>query len=611
MAAIPRQSVVLVLGIGLVTAVLGGSSCSASNGGSGFGDDDASGSTQSGANGGQGGQGGLFGNGGANVGGGSDCPIHCSADLHQVLDCNENVVTTCPPDQGCGPGGVCIAPCDSAKENKSTIGCDFYSIPPGPETETRGSCFAAMLANTWTSPVTITAEYAGMPLDIASIARTPVGSGASITYQPLTNGQLAPGEIGIVFLSQYPSGDIFWVPCPAGTTAAINNNVVVTGTGYGEAFHITTSAPVVAYDIFPYGGAASFVSSATLLVPTPTWGTNVIAADAYATDPNLAFVNGFPHIQIVAAEDGTNVTISPTAAIVGGPGVAGTGQGQPATYSLNRGQMLQFQQDARLAGSPISADKPISVWGGTACMNIPVGNYACDSGHQQLLPVQALGNEYLGVRYRDRIQGANEIVPYQIIGAVDGTTLTYDPAPPPGAPAGLMSGQLVEFSTSEPFMVRSQDADHPFYMAINMTGAGAVPGNFNNDGDPEFVNIIPPQQYLNHYLFLTDPTYLNTHLVFTRKKGKDNAFHDVMLDCAGILTGWQPIGVGGQYEYTRVDLVVGGASVGGCNNGVHTADSTEPFGLTVWGWDVTVSYGYPAGMSVEPINTVIVPPDPK
>jgi len=364
--------------------------------------------------------------------------------------------------------------------------------------------------------------------------------------------------------------------------------------------------------MYPYGGAASMVSSATLLVPTPAWGTNYIAADAYKTDPNLSFVNGNPFIQIVAAEDGTKVTISPTAAIVGGPGVAGTGQGQPATYDLNRGQVLQFLQDQELAGSPISSDKPVSVWGGTACMNIPVGMYACDSGHQELLPVTTLGHEYLGVRYRDRVPSANESVPYTIIGAVDGTALTYDPAPPPGAPSTIASGQAVEFSTGSEFVVKSQDDKHPFYFATHMTGAGAIPNNFtDNLGDPEYVNVVPPEQYLSSYLFLTDPTYRNTHLVFTRTKAKDGSFKDVTLDCAGTLSGWQPVGSSGTYEFTRVDLVSGGAPVGGCNSGVHTATSAAGFGLTVWGWDTTCSYGYPAGMSVEPINTVIVPPDPK
>jgi hypothetical protein len=544
--------------------------------------------------------------GSVGVGGGCGS-IHCSADLHQVLDCNENVIKTCPDDQGCAPGGECVAPCDSAAANASTIGCDFYSVVPGPEYETRGSCFAALLANTWTTPITIEASHAGVPLDIAQIARTPEGSGQAITYSPLPNNELLPGKIAILFLSAYPSGDIFYVGCPAGVSAGVQFDPAVDKTGIGNAFQIRTSAPVVAYDIYPYGGAASFVSSATLLVPTPTWGTNFIAADAYRTDPNLSFVNGQPFIQIVASQDNTSVTISPTVPIVGGPGVAGTGQGQPATYTLNRGQYVQFLQNDELSGSPISADKPISVWGGSACMNIPVGSYACDSAHQQLLPVSALGREYLGVRYRDRAGGVPENTPYTLVGAVDGTTLTYEPTIPPGAPTSLASGQTVEFSTGAEFVVRSQDSDHPFYMSLHMTGAQLADGD---QGDPEYVTVIPPEQYLPEYLFLTDPTYRNTHLVFTRQKAVDG-FRDVTLDCLGTVTGWAPIGTAGQFEFARVDLTLNGAPVGNCNTGVHTAESTAPFGLTVWGWDTTCSYAYPAGMSVQPINTVIVPADPR
>jgi hypothetical protein len=559
---------------------------------------------------GNGGSGASSGQGGGftvDQGGSNNCPIHCSVDLHDVLDCNNNLIQTCPPDQGCGPGGTCIAPCESAEENKSTIGCDFYSVIPGPEYEVRGSCFAAMLANTWTTPVTITAAWGGTTGDGATIARVPVGQGNALSYQPLTNGQLQPGEIAIVFLAQYSSGDFLQVPCPSGTQSLVNSATEVDGTGMGTAFHITTDRPVVAYDIFPWGGASSFVTSATLLVPTPTWGDNVIAVDAYEANPSLAFVNGFPHIQVVASQDNTEVTISPTSAIVGGNGVPGTGQGVPITYTLDAGQVLQLQQPARLIGSPIQATAPISVWGGTACMNIPIGSSACDAAHQQLMHVQALGNRYLGAQYRPRANGPEESVPYTIVGAVDGTTLSYDPAAPAGAPTTLASGQFAIFETATQFSVTSQDADHPFYLASHMTGGSLAGGN----GDPEYVNVVAPQQWLDFYLFLTDPTYANTNLVFTRKRHADMTFKDVTLDCAGVLTGWQPIGTAGEFEFTRVDLVANGQPVGGCDNGAHNADSEAPFGLTVWGFDQYASYGYPGGMSVKPINTVVVPPTPK
>jgi hypothetical protein len=142
-----------------------------------------------------------------------------------------------------------------------------------------------------------------------------------------------------------------------------------------------------------------------------------------------------------------------------------------------------------------------------------------------------------------------------------------------------------------------------------MTGWQNLPST--DTGDAEYVIAIPPKQYLSHYLFLTDPTYATSHLVFVRKKAKDGTFKPVTLDCMGELKQWQPLGAAGQYEYSLVDLVNGFVPQGACDNGVHTADSEEPFGLTVWGWDYAVSYAYPAGMSTQPINSVVVEPVPK
>ena len=120
------------------------------------------------------------------------------------------------------------------------------------------------------------------------------------------------------------------------------------------------------------------------------------------------------------------------------------------------------------------------------------------------------------------------------------------------------------------------------------------------------MNLVPPQQFLRSYLFLTDPTYTSTDLVFVRQLAADGTYHDVTLDCAGVLSNWFGIG-GSSNQYTRVSWQRTGTN--GCSNGVHRAFSTAPFGLTVWGTDLYTSYGYPAGMSVRPINTVVVGPE--
>ena len=612
-----------IAAVGAITAFVG-AGCGSSKGPSGF-----TGAGDGGGGRGDDGSGGMiFGDSGDFGDGlttGAGCsPLRCSSDLHSVLDCAGNLVKQCQPDQGCG-GADCVPACDSARVNKSTIGCDYYSVDPQTIAAGNGACFAAFIANTWTSPVTIAVERAGQSLDVSGFARIPSGSGQSISYAPLPGGQLPPGQVAILFLAR--SGTAL-VNCPMGIKPAFTSGLAnVTGTGMGDAFHITSTAPVVAYDIFPYGGGQSAATSATLLLPTSAWDTNYIGVNAYRKSTFVPEAQ--PTLDIVAAEDGTTVTISPTAAIVAGAGVAAAAKGTPTTYNLKKGQILQFTQDAELTGSPIQSNKPVGVWGGATCLNVDVGKQACDSAHQQIPPVKALGHEYVAVRYRERFDGSNEAPPWRFVGAVDGTKLTYEPSMPPGAPTTLAVGQVAEFRSPGPYVVKSQDDMHPFYMSAYMTGAEEVNPSLNDGrGDPEFVNVIPAQEYLDSYVFFTDPTYPETNLVLVRVKAKDG-FKDVTLDCAGKLANWMPVGSGGAYEYTRIDLVRHNfAKQGSCDNGRHEIKSDAPFGLTVWGWgsaetggifgipgtgfySQAVSYAYPAGASVQPINTVVVPPTPR
>src|SRR5207253_171923 len=123
-------------------------------------------------------------------------------------------------------------------------------------------------------------------------------------------------------------------------------------------------------------------------------------------------------------------------------------------------------------------------------------------------------------------------------------------------------------------------------------------------GDEEFVNILPPAQWLSSYVFFTDPTYDTTNLVIVRTHVA-SGFHDVMVDCLGTIDGWKPVGTTGDYEITNVDLQRG-SPVGTCANGRHFASSAAPFGLMVWGLDRVASYAYPAGGNVGKINPVVI-----
>jgi hypothetical protein len=518
----------------------------------------------------------------------------CSADLHNILTCGPNpqIIQTCMGDQGCGPTG-CINACDAAAANKSSIGCDYYAIPADSSVAS-GSCFAAFITNTWTVPMKVTLTWKGKPIDATPYAYIPKGSGASITYQPIPNTGIPTNSMAIVFLNQTSEGSPLHVACPATVKAAVETeNMVLHGTNKSNAMQITTSVPAVAYDIYPYGGAKSYISSATLLLPTTAWDTNYIAA-TMGNDP----ASYTPGVDFVAREDNTTVTLLPSTNITAANGVAGATKNVPVMYSINKGQTIHIMElpdgmGNDLSGSVVQSNKPIGVWGEHFCMF-------------QSTPPK-----------------------WRIIGAAKGTTLTYDP-PINTAPATLTLGQLVEFDGPGAFHVESQDNMHPFYLAAHRPGGDCdaahqqIPpvkalgneyvavGNESADwsvGGPETVNVVPPAQFLASYIFFTDPSYGWTDVALSRKKAADNTYKDVILDCAGTVTGWQTIGTT-DYQYTHVDVQKNHAPVGNCDNGLHTIKSDAPLGITVWGYDSASSYAYPAGASVKPINTIVIPPTP-
>ncbi|MRG98162.1 IgGFc-binding protein [Polyangium spumosum] len=556
------------------------------------------------------------GNGGTTAGDGGDflpdgglpgCDATCSGDLKAVVDCYGQVMQQCTADQACANGKCVDNACLAAVEARSSYGCDYWALKTALRPQADGACFAAFVANTWAKPVHLQVSRKGSTLDPATFAYIPsVGANGAVQYNAYDAIKgIDVGQVAILFLSRKLQGASV-IDCPK--PAALSAETGVVDTGIGDAFHITTDYPVAAYQIVPYGGAQTAVTSATLLLPTSAWDTNYLAINAYKASD--VFPDAWPSLAILAHEDNTKVTLLPNKAIVGGGGVPTSDLNKPVDYMLNAGQFLQITQADELTGSPITSDKPIAVFGASKCMNVPSMQDDCDSGQQQLAPVRALGNEYVAVRYKSRSTTEEESSRWRLVGAVDGTTLTWTPMKPAGAPTTINQGQVLEFEDPGPFVVRSQDAQHPFYMGGYMTGGAP----YNNIGDPEWVNVIPPQQFLRRYVFFTDPTYPETSLVVIRVKSKTTGeFASVELKCRGPLQNWTSIG---DYEYTRVDLVTGDfQGVMACTNGVQEMSSTQPFGVTVWGWGTTpqtlnVSYAYPAGVGILPINELPPPIGP-
>jgi hypothetical protein len=533
----------------------------------------------------------------------------CSSDLHNVLDGNGNVVATCPDDQGCA-AGACVPACQAAAASQGSVGCDFVvATPPfldNADFDITPPCFAVFLANNWPKDAQVTITRGGTPYDATTFGRVPDGTPNAATWPAVPATGIQPSNVGVLFLSQDPSSmNLSSLTCPITPAVSQSGGTAVwTGaaaaSGIGTAWHITTTYPVSAYDILPYGGAPSALPSADLLLPTSAWGTNFVTAG-----PQRSQGAGFG--QVVAAMDGTTVTVTPSVALPGGTGVAPAAANTPTTYTLDAGQFIQWQDVNDMAGSVISSNNPVSFTGGTGYLCLADSTSSgggCDSGHQMTPPVSALGYEYVAMPYTTRRADLQEeSILYRFVGTTADTALTYDP-PVPGAPAALTVGQVVEFEATGPFKVTSQDNMHPFYVGQYMAGCHVTSGSRPGGGclgDEEFVNILPPAQWLTSYVFFTDPTYTTTTLTVTRKA----PFQDVTIDCIGPVTGWENVSGGTEYQVAHVDLQRD-TPVGTCTNGRHTATSSGAFNIMVWGLASFASYAYPAGGNVGKINPVVV-----
>lgn len=500
------------------------------------------------------------------------CVEGCTLDRRSVC-IDRRPTTLCADPLACFKG-TCVAPCTAAGAYDDTSGCSFYSAVP--DSTSQGACFAIVLSNPSTVPAKVAIEWDGVGVDVRRVLRVPHGAGPSVTYEALESPEIAPGDVAIAFVADSSSDGS---ACPAEIGGAgLLADVAVHGPGVGKAFHVRSSVPVSAHAVFPFGGGTKGLGTATLLYPEHAWTTS-----AEAIELNLPYGTG-PIVQLVSGRDTNTVSMTPLDAIHGGGSVVSTSPAnRVVTYQPNSGDFIQFSQFGQfsLTGSKIEGTSPVGVFAGSACPNSGVA--ACDPLFQQVPPLSHLGREYVAARHRNRFADIDEPTPWHFVGVVDGTVLSYEPAAPEGAPTSLMAGQIIQFRSKTPFVVRSQDGDHPFYAAVMMESCAVYGTEDDCRGDPEMTTLVPTSRFGQSASFFADPSYPETNLVVVRAADAASEFHDVDLDCLGKIDGWESIAP--HFQLARVDLSRGNFEAqGACNTGTRTLKSDGAFTATVWGW---------------------------
>ncbi len=467
---------------------------------------------------------------------------------NNVVVCNEagdgkDPVETCDPIQGvtCDPNeGACAGACAPGSLGLSYIGCDYYPTVLQQHDSYNGGThqFAVAVSNTSNKAAQVT-----------------VTRGANMVAQQM----VAPNSVQIINLP--------WVN---ELTKGQGPSVVVAD----GAYRLRSDNPVTVYQYNPL--AATTTNDASVLLPVNTWTGNYLVAawPLWGTYP------GF--YAVVARTDGTTVTISPSGTgkqIKAGGGVAADGTG---VVMLNEGDVLEVMNSAGdVTGTIISADKPVQVFGGHECTNVPLNISACDHLEESMFPIETLAKEYLvvpSVQVPNNALEKAQVV--RVVASEDATTLVFDPDQPV-AKFLAKAGDFVELpTTTAKFLVTG---DKKILVAQYMVGQS---GGFGTS-DPAMLLAVNPLQWRKSYLVHAPTSWVANFTDLMAKTGTS-----VQVDGA-LVGGWMPIGNTG-YSYTHVSLSNNG-------NGNHSITADQGVGVGVYGVQSFGSYWYPGGLDLDVI----------
>jgi hypothetical protein len=346
------------------------------------------------------------------------------------------------------------------------------------------------------------------------------------------------------------------------------------------AYRLVSSRPVTVTQFNPFEGAPlAHSNDASRLTATASLGTRYRAAGYPVRNgegPNDSY------LALVGVADDTQVTVrlGPRGSIRAGRGVVAVPFGGTSTFSLGLGDVVELvaaaQAQSDFNGTPIESTKPVAVLTGHPCALNPDPAVWCDHLEESLAPVSRLGNDYVVPLPSHPLTGRAPVGHSVIfVGDADGTDLTYAPAQPPGAPAHLSAGEVVDVPrVTVDFEVH---ATRPFVLLTMMLGSAQL-DTVSYAGDPSFSVPHDVGEFRTRYLFFAPPGYDTSFADIVAAAGAD-----VLLDGAQASAPPSPI-AGTGFVVQRLAL---GA-------GAHILTSPSPLGVQVVGYSNAQSYAYPA-----------------
>ena len=546
-----------------------------------------------------GGEGGLVGDDGPSSfgdGGGTACTgTHCSSDLHSVVDCNGNVVSTCPADQGCAASG-CVERLPGGRgRTRASLGCELLRGRPGHHHRARRRR-GRLLRRVHRQHVGHAADRRrrlrrldARPLDL----RLPAQGlrPEHHLHAALGRGHPAPAR------SRSSSSRTSRTPAP---DRGSDHLPVERHAGHHEPRRRDARHRHRHRVPHPHDRARSSrtTSSRTAAARARSRAPRCSCRrrrGTRTTSPSTAIGHGArPHRRAVhrdrraAGRDAGHHQAGRRHR--GRHGRRGRRRrGRRRRTPLNKGQILQFTQDAPLDGSILQSNKPDRPLGRQdgaqhrrraattprTSRSRPCARSAASTSASATATATAAP--------RSRRRGAS---------SAPSTARRSRGSRRRRAARRRRSslGQVAQFDSTGPFVVQSQDASHPFYVSAHMTGArqydpepaaaaataAATPSSSTSSR--------PASTCRRTSSSPTRPTRRRTSSWCARRRTA--RFEDVTLDCAGdahrLAAGRQRRALRVHAHRSRHRQLPGHRQLR--QRAARDQEQRRPFGVTVWGW---------------------------
>ena len=562
-----------------------------------------------------------------------------SCDGFDILRCRpdgsgSDLIGSCDPEVGdvCF-GGDCRNACELSADSRSYEGCEYWAVDlDNAVVANQGTAsaqqYSVVLSNASQLVAEVTVEIHCTAADAANPALQCAEGTPFVVAGPFS---LNPGGLKIVDLDQRELD---------GSSSPQLNDGPGTFRSH-HAYHVTSTAPLIAYQFNPLENVDVFSNDASLLLPTPALGAKylVLSWPQTLALTEEAETNGGIDLRafltIVGTAADTTVSVELSTDTLPGADIPAGVAGAVLAFSLDAYEVINLETDgfnADFTASFVVADKPVAVFTGSEAADVPrfdsLLTRQCCADHleEQLFPEVAFGRLFVAVKtpMRSPVVDAagwdvgvvpDELEWWRVLATGEDTLVTTN-LPAPNDVFILARGQSVIFWSERDFVL---EATRPvsFAQFPGSQKTTGIPSTIEGGlrppgGDPSMIVIPPIEQWRQRYLFLVPNKYAFDFLLIAAPIDADLLYDglpiDDLLQCEREPIGTLPAGPNGaliEYLGLRCQLSypIPGSS-GLQDDGVHTLETAtgDTVGLVVWGWDSFVSYGYPGGTNVNLIN---------